>query len=239
MTPLPDDAVAATIVLLAHGSPDPRHAHGIEALAARVAVLDPGREVRIAYLDHHGPTPGHIGHVLSVAGADRDVVVVPALLSRAFHVEVDVPDAAAALATAYGRRVLLADALGPDAAIGEAIGELLRRDRPSADVVVVYVAGSSRRAAVDELLAAIAAGVPPGPHYAFATLDDYKPLDDAVGHLNGGAQVVGVSAMLAEGVLRDRMVARCRADGIPFVGGVLGDTDAVARLVLARAAAAR
>ena len=59
MTPLPDDAVAATIVLLAHGSPDPRPAHGIEALAARVAVLDPGREVRSAYLEHHGPTPGH------------------------------------------------------------------------------------------------------------------------------------------------------------------------------------
>lgn len=239
MTPPPADVAAATIVLLAHGSPDPRHAHGIEALAARVAVLEPGREVRIAYLDHHGPTPGHVGHVLAAAGGGQEVVVVPALLSRAFHVEVDVPDAAAALATAYGHPVRLATALGPDAGIGAAVGELLRRDRPSADGVVVYLAGSSRRAAVDDLIAAIAAGVPAGPHYAFATLDGYKTLDDAVDHLPGGAQIVGVAAMLAEGVLRDRMVARCRADGIPFVGGVPGDTDAVARLVLARAAAAR
>lgn len=49
--------------------------------------------------------------------------------------------------------------------------------------------------------------MPPGPRYAYATLDDYLPLDTAVDRLPGGAQVVGVSAMLAEGVLRDRMVA--------------------------------
>ena len=67
------------IILLAHGSPDPRHATGIAALATRVAAVGEAA-VHVAYLDHHGPTPA------DAARAAGRGVVVPALLSSGYHV---------------------------------------------------------------------------------------------------------------------------------------------------------
>lgn len=65
------------IILLAHGSPDPRHATGIAALATRVAAAGEAA-VHVAYLDHHGPTPA------DAAQAAGRGVVVPALLSLGY-----------------------------------------------------------------------------------------------------------------------------------------------------------
>ena len=47
-------------------------------------------------------------------------------------------------------------------------------------------------------------------------------------------QVVAVSFMVAEGILRDRMVERCRALGVDMVPGALARTSALADLVIAR-----
>ena len=47
-------------------------------------------------------------------------------------------------------------------------------------------------------------------------------------------QVVAVSFMVAEGILRDRMVERCRALGVDMVPGALARTSALADLVFAR-----
>ncbi len=76
------------IVLLAHGSPDPRHAKGVETLAHRVRTLAPHRPVHTAYLDHHAPSPRQ-----TAAGIGRHAVVVPVLLTPAYHAKVDVPAA--------------------------------------------------------------------------------------------------------------------------------------------------
>jgi len=54
-------SLAPDIVLLAHGSPDPRHAAGVEDLAAHVREHSPGRPVHTAYLDHHGPNATEAG----------------------------------------------------------------------------------------------------------------------------------------------------------------------------------
>lgn len=40
--------------------------------------------------------------------------------------------------------------------------------------------------------------------------------------------------MIADGVLRDRMVRRSAEHGIPFADGVLAQTDALTELVLRR-----
>lgn len=83
------------IALLAHGSPDPRHAADVRDLTAAVAQVLSDREVRPAYLDHHGPTLDEV----AVAGRDAGqggalpaaLEVLPLLLSAGLHARVDVP----------------------------------------------------------------------------------------------------------------------------------------------------
>lgn len=54
-----DDA----IVILAHGSPDPRHAAAVEAITGRVRQIVGARAVHTAYLDHHGPSATEVAAV--------------------------------------------------------------------------------------------------------------------------------------------------------------------------------
>ncbi len=145
----------------------------------------------------------------------------------------DVPAAAGRLAATSGRPVVVADALGPDPLIGVALGDLL--GAPAPPRVLVYLAGSSRVEAVEEVVAGLRPGLPPGIRaVAAATVDDRLPLTAALERLGGPAGVVAVSCMIAEGVLRDRMVQRCALNGIPMVDGVLADTPALADLVIQR-----
>src|SRR4051812_8963990 len=69
---------AAEIVLLAHGSPDPRHSAGVEALAARVREHAPGRPVHTAYLDHQPPGPLEVAAALAGPAVLVPVLVMPA-----------------------------------------------------------------------------------------------------------------------------------------------------------------
>lgn len=73
-----------TVILLAHGSVDPRHAEDVAAIAARLSDRL-GEPVRPAYLDHCGPT------LTAAIGADTGVTVIPLLLAPGFHLQHDVP----------------------------------------------------------------------------------------------------------------------------------------------------
>jgi sirohydrochlorin ferrochelatase len=98
------------VVLVAHGSRDPRAAAATEALARAVRRARPRWDVRAAYLDHAGPRPLD---VLAALRAPR-AVLVPLLLTNAYHGRVDIPavlDEAAALPLTV--TVTLADVLGP------------------------------------------------------------------------------------------------------------------------------
>ncbi|AEV88439.1 cobalamin biosynthesis protein CbiX [Actinoplanes sp. SE50] len=101
-------AARPAVVLVAHGSRDPRAAASTEALARAVRRARPEWLVRAAYLDHAGPRPLD---VLSGLG-ERRAVLVPLLLTAAYHGRVDLP---AVLAEAAGLpvEVVLADVLGP------------------------------------------------------------------------------------------------------------------------------
>src|SRR4051812_36289909 len=92
-----------TVVLAAHGSPDPRHAAAVEEI--RSAAAERLGDVRLGWLGHHEPL---LASVVSEALSEDDAtVVVPLLLAPAFHARVDVP---AGAATARVARVLAPDA---------------------------------------------------------------------------------------------------------------------------------
>jgi len=104
-----DDRLA--VVLVAHGSRDPRAAAATEALARAVRRAHPAWVVHAAYLDHAGPRPLDVLAALPA----RRTVLVPLLLTEAYHGRVDIPavlEAAAGLPVT----VTLAGILGPPAA---------------------------------------------------------------------------------------------------------------------------
>jgi sirohydrochlorin ferrochelatase len=224
------------IVLLAHGSPDPRHRRGVEQLAARVRRLAPRRAVHTAYLDHHPPSPAD-----AALAAGSGAAVVPILLTPAYHARVDVPEAVAVMNQAADGPFRATRPLGPDPRLLDAAVEVLRRSGIGPDpgtAVVLYAAGSSDSAAVATVTATLAEHPPSGGWgpWGVAALDGGQALPAVVAGFPGDRrQVVAVSFMVAEGILRDRMVAACIEAGVTMADGTLGDTEAVARIVLDRA----
>jgi sirohydrochlorin ferrochelatase len=91
------------VVLVAHGSQDPRAAAATRALVRAVQLARPGTVVRASYLDHTRPRPGTVLRALEAAG-HRRATVVPLLLTAAYHGKVDIPGAIAA-AHAQGLRI--------------------------------------------------------------------------------------------------------------------------------------
>lgn len=204
-------------VLLAHGSPDPRSAQAVRAAAEEVGARLPGHEVVAAFLDHDEPRlPDAVGE------DDADVVVLPLLLSAAFHARVDVPAAVAALE----RPVTLLEPLGHPVDVLDAL--LAPLDGP-----VVVVAAGTR---VDEERAAFAAAV---AHAADRTSTDARaafatgPGPSVADALVPGAAVL--PWLLAPGRLLDAVVAGSGAHAV--VGGPLLEVPAMLDEVARRLAA--
>ena len=136
---------AAVVVILGHGSPDPRSAAGLRALAREVARQRPGTRVDVAFLDHDDP--GLVGVALELSWAGYDTaVVVPAFLTAAFHVTVDVPAAVTAARDASGLRLVVAEPIGPDLSLLELLDDWLP-DGP----VVLACAGTRDETALESL----------------------------------------------------------------------------------------
>jgi sirohydrochlorin ferrochelatase len=85
------ESAASAVLLLAHGSLDPRAQESTRALADAVG-LSQGCRVETAYLRHVRPRARQALQTLAESGHDR-VVVVPLLLTSAFHARVDLPRA--------------------------------------------------------------------------------------------------------------------------------------------------
>ncbi len=229
-------AAAPSLVLLAHGSPDPRHAKGIEAVAELVRQRWPG-QVHAAYLDHHPPSAAE------VAGRVQRGVVVPLLLTTAYHVKHDVPAAAAAMSAGDRGPFPVAAALGPDPLLFAAAEELVARAglRPDPRTgVVLFAGGSSDRGAIAAIGDAAAPGREGWGPWTVAALAGGDDIAAVVARLREGGceRVLVVTYMVAAGVLRDRMAEHAVAAGAEVVPGTLGETDALARLVVQRAEAA-
>ena len=81
--------MVSNAILLAHGSPDPRSAMRMEEFADVISKRL-GIATHSAYLDHNAPSLQEVAAKVQ----DPDALVVPMLLSNAFHARFDVPKAA-------------------------------------------------------------------------------------------------------------------------------------------------
>jgi len=225
------------VLLLAHGSRDPRHAATMERIGAATEACA-GVPVRLAYLDHHGPDAAAAAGYLVADGAGA-VAVVPLLLSEAFHRKVDVPAAVAAARTAVGVAVRLAPALGPDPALLDAAHHRLREagGGRGAAVVLAYAGTTDAAAAlaVNRLARAWHArwGVPVRVAHAGST---GPGLAAAVADLRaGGARRVEVATwFLAPGRLSTHVAREATRLGAAVVARPLGDSPEVVAAILDR-----
>jgi len=223
-------AVAA--VLVAHGSRDPRAAAATTALARAVQRARPGWDVHPSYLDHAGPRPLEV--LASLGG--RRAVLVPLLLTAAYHGRVDVP-AVLEAARPLPVDVSLADVLGPVSPL--LLDALVRRlADPGLDAVVLAAAGTRDAAARETVAEAAAAlgkrlGVPAAVAYASAAP---PTAGAAVERLRAmGARRVAMSSyFLAPGRLHDVAVRSALEAGATAIAPPLTDAPELVRLVTAR-----
>lgn len=231
------------LLVVAHGSRDPRHAATVHALVRRVRALRPGLRVETGFLDFNIPSVTGVLESLDAEGI-RDVVALPLLLTRAFHAKADIP---AVLAEAPPRlRIRQAEVLGPSPLLLTALERRLYEagltpaDKSSTGVVLAS-AGSSDPEAI-AVIAAIArewrhtGWCAVRPAFASASL---PRTEQAVRELRalGCARVAVAPYVLAPGFLPDR-IARGAADA-DVLADVLGPSPEVARLLLDRYDAAR
>lgn len=239
------------LLLIAHGSRDPRHAATVAALRQAVAGRRPGLRVEVGFLDFCAPSVPRVLERLAAEGVG-EVVAVPLLLTRAFHAKADIPAVlAGATARLPGPTVHQAPVLGPSSLLTDALERRLRQagvrdaDRSSTGVVLAS-AGSSDPEAI-AVIAEIArewrhasGWCAVRPAFASASSSTSFPgTEDAVRALRraeGVRRVAVAPYVLAPGRLPDRIAAGAR--GADFLADVLGPAPEVAALVLRRYAEA-
>ncbi|MEU4358585.1 sirohydrochlorin chelatase [Streptomyces virginiae] len=235
--------MSPVLLVIAHGSRDPRHAATVHALTRRARALRPGLRVETAFLDFNAP---RVEQVLSALHADgvRDVVALPLLLTRAFHAKADIPAALSeALTRLPGLSVSVADVLGPSPLLVDALERRLSEagltpaDRATTAVVLAS-AGSTDPEAI-AVIAEIArewrhtGWCAVRPAFASAAL---PRTEDAVRALRaeGFARVAVAPYVIAPGRLPDRITAGAEAAGADVVADVLGAAPELALLLLRR-----
>ncbi|WP_275415639.1 sirohydrochlorin chelatase [Virgisporangium aliadipatigenens] len=227
---------AQSVVLVAHGSSDPRAAMHTRALAWAVGA-EP------SYLDHAGPRPGEVLARIEAAG-HRSAVLVPLLLTAAYHGRVDIPQVVVdARAEGLTLPVAVTDVLGPVAGtVPVELLSALRGNLPAVpfDGIVLGAAGTRdavARTTVDLVAGRLgtALGVPCIPAYASAS---GPTAGEAVGLLRaaGAHRVVMASYFLAPGKLYDLACRSALAAGAVAVAAPLGADLALVRLVHRRIA---
>ncbi|MFF1392384.1 sirohydrochlorin chelatase [Streptomyces sp. NPDC058287] len=230
------------LLVIAHGSRDPRHAATVHALVREVRALRPGLRVETGFLDFNVPSVNGVLESLAAEGV-RDVVALPLLLTRAFHAKADIP---AVLRQAPARlRIRQAEVLGPSPLLTAALDRRLYEagltpaDKPTTGVVLAS-AGSTDPEAI-AVIAEIArewrhtGWCAVRPAFASASL---PRTEDAVAQLRAeGVRRVAVAPyVLAPGFLPDR-IARGAAEA-DVLADVLGPAPEVARLLVRRYEAA-
>ncbi|MGK3093413.1 sirohydrochlorin chelatase [Streptomyces sp. WAC01490] len=231
------------LLVIAHGSRDPRHAATVHALTQRVRAERPGLRVETAFLEFNAPSVSRVLERLAAEGAD-EVIALPLLLTRAFHAKTDIPsvlrEARARLPRLHIRQ---ADVLGPSPLLNATLGRRLREagvrpgDLPRTGLVLAS-AGSSDPEAI-AVIAEIARELrhtgwcAVRPAFASASL---PRTEDAVRALRAeGVERVAVAPyVIAPGRLPDRIAAGAEAAGADVLADVLGPAPELARLLLER-----
>ncbi|MFR9780027.1 sirohydrochlorin chelatase [Micromonospora sp. MS34] len=242
------EPAAVPVVLVAHGSRDPRAAESTRALARAVAAARPGTPVLPSWLDHTAPGPTAVLRDLAAAG-QRRAVLVPLLLTAAYHRKVDIPAAVAAAREAGAPiDVRVTGVLGPaDGVVDADLLAGLRRRLAEAypggyDALVLAAAGTRdarARGSVGRVAAALAAELGLRCRVSYASAAP-PTAEVAVAKLRAaGARRVAVAAyFLAPGLFHDGVAAGAGEAGAVAVADPLTDLPELADLVLRRVDAA-
>lgn len=218
-------------VLVAHGTRKRSGVEMIGSLAQRVAATL-GSPVDVAFVDVLGPTPADV-----LRGLTEPAVLVPAFLSRGYHVNDDIP---AHVAASGHSDVTVAEALGPSPEIARVLADrLIESHWCPGDSVILAAAGTSDPAARSDLhkMAAWTSALTSSRvELAFAATGE-PAVADAVAALRsrGARRVVVASYLLADGLFQDRL----RDSGADAVSDPLGSHPAIVRLIASRFRRAR
>lgn len=223
------------LVLVAHGSRDPRALATVRTLMDRVREQRPGLTVRLGHIELNEPL---LPDTLAALG-DREAVLVPLLLSRGYHVKQDIPEMAAAAEA----RTRLAAPLGPHPLLVETLHARLVeagwRTRTSeahrrTSAVVLAAAGSRDPEAAEDTgltarLLADRLGVPVVPAYASAAT---PTVPEAVRTLTaqGRTRIALASYFTAPG----RFARECAEAAPGITAAPLGAHPSMANLILHR-----
>ena len=234
---------APALVALAHGSRDPRSAATIQALVDEVRAMRPDLKIEAAFLELSKPTFDTVVDRLVKAGHE-EIVVVPLLLTEAYHAKVDVPTAVAeAQARPAGLKVRATPVLGLEPRFLEVLDLRLREALRAArvrelDALVLAAAGSSDPLANQSVArlarvwgthhklpvtAAFASSAPPATGEAVRAF-----------RAEGRRHIAVASLFLAPGFLPDRAAELAVEAGAVAVSEPLGAHPELARTVLAR-----
>lgn len=239
----PKPKTAPALVVLAHGSRDPRSALTIHEIVAKICALRPQLHIEAAFLDLCDPLFGDCVTELVRAGYDA-VVVVPLLLTAAFHAGTDVPQAIAVAAQRHpGLGISASPILGLDrssfAVLDRRLDEALCGAGASAAAALVLAAAGSSNPAANRAVAnfaqqwgdshnipavaAYAAGTAPTTGAAIRELQSKGHRNIAVGSL-----------FVAPGRLHDRAAKLALEAGAIAVASPMGATVEVAGAILDR-----
>lgn len=234
---------APALVALAHGSRDPRSATTVKALVDEVKAMRPDLKIETAFLELSRPSFQTVVDRLVKQGHE-EIVVVPLLLTEAYHAKVDVPEAIAAMSARHpGLKIRASRILGMEAAFLEVLDLRLREALKSArvrelDALVLAAAGSSDPLANQAVAriarswgtrhklpvtAAFASAAPPATGEAVRAF-----------RAEGRRHIAVASFFLAPGTLPDRSAELALEAGAVAVSDPLGAHPEVARAVLAR-----
>ena len=234
---------APALVALAHGSRDPRSAATVQALCTEVRSMRPDLRIEAAFLELSKPSFTTVVDKLVRAGYD-EIVVVPLLLTEAYHAKVDVPAAIKAAVEKHPHlKVRASGILGLETVFLEVLDRRLRTALKDArvrelDALVLAAAGSSdalANQAVTRLarlwgarhklptVAAFASAAPPATGEAVRQF-----------RAEGRRHIAVGSMFLAPGTLPDRAAELALEAGAVAVSAPLGADTEVARTILAR-----
>ena len=234
---------APALIALAHGSRDPRSAATITELVEEVRRLRPDLRVEVAFLELAKPSFDTAVNKLVRAGFD-EIVVVPLLLTEAYHAKVDVPTTVAeAMARHEGLKIRVTDVLGLEQRFLEVLDIRMREALKAArvrelDALVLAAAGSSDPLA-NQAVARLARVW--GAHHKLPVTAAYaSSAPPATGEAvrafraEGRRHIAVASLFLAPGTLSDRAAELAREAGAIAVSEPLGAHPEIARTVLAR-----
>jgi sirohydrochlorin ferrochelatase len=234
---------APALVALAHGSRDPRSAETIQALCSEVRTMRPDLRIEAAFLELSDPSFGTVVDGLVAEGYD-EIVVVPLLLTEAFHAKVDVPEAITEATSRHeDLRIRATNVLGLEGVFLEVLDRRMRTALADArvrelDALVLAAAGSSD-ALANQAVAKLARIW--GSRHKLPTVAAYaSAAPPATGEAvrqfrrEGRRHVAVGSLFLAPGRLPDRAAELALEAGAVAVSAPLGADPEVARTILAR-----